>query len=74
MPRTITIGSKIKISINGRLKQLQIVSSAEIDAKQGKISYLSPIGQATLGHGPGDYLEVILNSGKKLSCQIISLD
>ena len=68
-----TIGSKVKISLNGKIKELEIVGSADVDVKNGKVSYLSPIGEAVLGRQVGEQFEFALPDGKRVSGQILSL-
>ena len=43
----------------------QIVGSTEADARQGRISYTSPIGRALISRSVGDEVEVMTPSGDK---------
>ena len=43
----------------------QLVGQAEADAKQGMISYNSPLGRALIGRQVGDEVEVTVPSGDK---------
>jgi len=43
----------------------QIVGPYEADAKQGRISYTSPLGRALIGRHVGDEVEVSTPSGEK---------
>ncbi|RJY08419.1 transcription elongation factor GreA [Aurantiacibacter aquimixticola] len=43
----------------------QIVGQAESDAKQGRISYESPLARALIGKSEGDEVEVTVPSGDK---------
>jgi len=70
---SITIGSKVRIKLNEDIKIVQIVGSAEVDAKKGKISYLSPLGEALLGKSIGEELLISLGSGKKLAVKILDI-
>ncbi len=70
---SVTIGSKVRLKLNGRVRELQIVGSAEVDASIGKISYLSPIGEAVLGRCAGDQICVRLPDGKKIFGEITSI-
>ncbi|MFA5021773.1 MAG: GreA/GreB family elongation factor [Patescibacteria group bacterium] len=72
--KTISIGSKIKINLNGEIKELEIVDSTDTNPKNGKISHLSPIGQATLGRQTGESFELILPNGKKMLGQIVQIN
>jgi len=73
MAQEITIGSKIKIEISSEVKIFEIVGSAEVDAKNGKISYLSPIGEAVLGKMAGQEFNIDLPTGKKIQGKIIKI-
>ena len=70
---SITIGSKVRIKLNEDIKIVQIVGSAEVDAKKDKISYLSPLGEALLGKSIGEELLISLGSGKKLAVKILDI-
>ncbi len=43
----------------------QIVGAFEADAKNGRISYTSPLGRALIGKSAGEEVEVITPSGEK---------
>lgn len=50
---------------NDKPMRYQLVGQAEADAKQGKISYNSPIGRALIGRALEDEVEVTVPSGDK---------
>ena len=56
----ITIGSTVGIQKDGDNKSMVyiIVGSEEADMSQGKVSNLSPLGSALLGHKEGDKVKV----------------
>ena len=61
----INLGSKIKlldIEFNEELNYI-IVGSTESDPANGKISNESPLGNALIGHGVGDIIDVDSPSG-----------
>jgi len=60
----ITIGSTLRLNRDGdnRSYIYTIVGSEEADTAHGKISNLSPLGSALLGHKKGD--EVVINTPK----------
>ncbi len=60
---TINLGSRFTIQVNGAKRQFEIVGSSEADPLQGKISNESPLGQAFMGRGEGDVVEVKVPSG-----------
>jgi len=46
-------------------QRYQIVGQTEADAKQGRISYESPLGRALIGRQVGDEVEVTVPSGDR---------
>ena len=42
-----------------------MVNSREVDPARGWISSASPIGQAVIGHSPGEVVEVIAPAGRQ---------
>lgn len=52
------IGSTVTVSVNGRQKTYQILGSQETDPSLGRISHLSPLGAALMGHGAGETVTV----------------
>jgi len=62
---TIVVGSTVRIEKAGDNKSLlyTIVGSEEADMSHGKISNLSPIGSALLGHKRGDKVNVTTPKG-----------
>jgi len=50
----IDMGSKVKVLVNGKEKEYEIVSFNEADPLGGKISNESPLGMAFLGKKKGD--------------------
>ncbi len=62
----VTILSKVKIKNvkNGMEVMYQLVSAAEADLKQKRISVGSPIGKGLLGKAVGDIAEITTPAGK----------
>ncbi len=61
---TVDVGSVVSVSKKGSdQKDFTIVGSEEADMLAGKISHLSPIGSALLGHKKGDKVEVATPGG-----------
>jgi transcription elongation factor GreA len=58
----IDMGSKVKVLVNGKEKEYEIVSFNEADPLSGKISNESPLGMAFLGKKKGE--EVIAETPK----------
>ncbi|MBI4050197.1 MAG: transcription elongation factor GreA [Candidatus Doudnabacteria bacterium] len=62
----ISVGSTVKLKINGQEKVYTIVGSNEANPAEGKISNESLVGQRLLGAKPGDKVEVTTPGGKVL--------
>ena len=64
--KIISIGSTVVIRYkDGAEKTYYIVGSNEVDPTKGKISDLSPIGRALIGHKDGDVVFINTPSGEK---------
>lgn len=70
---TIGMGSKLTVKVGGKELHFEIVGSNEVDPALGKISNESPIGQAFLGKGKGDKVEVTTPAAT-IRYEILSLD
>ncbi len=55
---TISMGSTVVYEIDGKRDTLQLVGSTESDPSAGRISAVSPVGKALLGHRVGDEVGV----------------
>lgn len=60
---SITIGSTVLFTINGKDKSYQFVGDLEANPLEGKLSLLSPIGRAVEGKKVGDTVEVKTPAG-----------
>jgi transcription elongation factor GreA len=56
--RTVAVGTTVLLQTPRGQRTVLVVSSAEADAGQQKISDQSPVGSALLGHGEGETVEV----------------
>ena len=63
---TVTIGSTVRVQREGENRSFiyTIVGSEEADTSVGKVSNLSPIGSALLGHKKGDKVKVMSPKGE----------
>lgn len=59
----VTLGSQVKVKLNGDSADYTIVGTGEADPATGKISADSPLGQALLGHKKGEKVEVATPRG-----------
>jgi transcription elongation factor GreA len=51
---SIGLGSTVRVETLGEETTYVLVGTTEADPAKGRISVASPVGQALLGHGPGD--------------------
>lgn len=57
----------------GTRRRVTLVNPREADAGAGRISVLSPIGRALLGHATGRVIDVALPSGRKASLRVVEV-
>jgi transcription elongation factor GreA len=69
----VQIGSQVKLLVNGQTIIYEIVGDAEMDLKQKKISFNSPLAKAMLGKKKNDTIKVMTPSGSQ-EYQIIKID
>lgn len=69
----VSVGTTVKVKVNGNETAFEIVGEWEADPAQKKISYTSPLGQALVGKKVGDKVEVEAPAGK-VSYQIVSIN
>lgn len=61
----VTVGCRIKVTMDGKEKTYYIVGSNESEPATGRISNESPLGKAFLGRKAGDEFDSILPAGMK---------
>ncbi|HBL52260.1 MAG: transcription elongation factor GreA [Candidatus Blackburnbacteria bacterium RIFCSPHIGHO2_02_FULL_39_13] len=69
----VSLGSKVKVGINGRQHVFHIVGEWEADPQEKKISHESPLGRALVGRKVGQEVEVEAPAGKVVY-KIISIE
>jgi transcription elongation factor GreA len=62
--KTIDVGSKVILHVNGKQEEFTVVGEWEADPMKKKISHDSPLGKALIGKKPGDMVEVAAPAGK----------
>ena len=62
----VQIGSKVKVKVDGKEKEFEIVGGTESDPFEGKISCESPIGKALLKKPKGSKAKVETPKGEKV--------
>lgn len=69
----VRIGSTATVTVGGKEKKYEILGSLETDPARGRVSHLSPLGAALLGHGAGESVTVKAN-GKEIVYRIINVE
>lgn len=57
----------------GERETITIVSTAEVDVLENRISNASPLGAALFNHSVGDTVSYVMPSGKRESVKIVSI-
>lgn len=60
----VSIGTKVTVKTNGETNIFEIVGEWEADPINKKISHSSPLGQALIGKGKGEKVEIEAPAGK----------
>ena len=60
----VELGSRVRISEDGEETVLQVVSGAEANSREGRISSASPVGAALMGRKVGDAVTIITPGGQ----------
>jgi transcription elongation factor GreA len=68
----ISLGSVVVYEVDGKRDQLSIVGSTESDPSAGRISAVSPVGKALLGHRAGDDV-VVSTPGAQIHYRIVEV-
>lgn len=61
----VVLGSTVKLKGDSGSKAFTVVGTVEADPLEGKVSDESPIGQALLGKGVGDKVEIVTPADTK---------
>ncbi len=62
---TVRLGCTVKVESKGVMKTFRILGSQETNPGRGRISHVSPLGVALLGHGKGDLVHIKTPNGEK---------
>ena len=68
----ISLGSLVVYEVDGTREQLSIVGSTESDPSAGRISAVSPVGKALLGHRAGDEV-IVTTPGAQIHYRIVEV-
>lgn len=70
---TITLGKRVKLIINGMEREFSIVSTIEVDPRNGKISNESPLGENLIGHKPGDIVTFRTEADREVTVEVLEV-
>ena len=59
----VRLGSTVVVSVDGRQKMYSIVGPQESDPAKGRISHVSPLGAALIGHAVGETVTIETENG-----------
>jgi transcription elongation factor GreA len=59
----VGLGSRLRVEVDGDETVMQVVSSAEANSREGRISSISPVGAALMGRRVGDVVTIITPGG-----------
>ncbi len=60
---TVGLGSRVRVEVEGDESTMQVVSSAEANSREGRISSVSPVGAALMGRKVGDAVTIVTPGG-----------
>ena len=68
----VGLGARVRVNADGEDTTLQVVSSAEANSREGRISSVSPVGAALMGRRVGDEV-TILTPGGQLHYEVLEI-
>jgi transcription elongation factor GreA len=60
----VELGSHVRVEVDGEETTMQVVSSAEANSREGRISSASPVGAALMGRKVGDIVTIVTPGGE----------
>ncbi|HEX5501204.1 MAG TPA: transcription elongation factor GreA [Thermomicrobiales bacterium] len=72
--RVVTMGSTVRVDLDGDVETYTIVSPVESKPREGKISNESPVGKALLGHAAGERVDITMPNGRRMTAQIKAIE
>ncbi len=69
----ITLGSRVRVRVNGRERDFHMVGIQEANPTAGRISYRSPVGEALIGHVIGETINIQVGD-RDVEYEIISIE
>jgi transcription elongation factor GreA len=68
------IGATVTVEVGGRTKTYAITGGQESDPAQGRISHVSPLGQALIGRRAGDTVTVKGPTGAEIEYKVMHVE
>ncbi len=72
MNNAITIGSRLAVEVDGRIKCYEVVAS-DVNPSEGRVSFRSPLGAALLGRHIGDRVRFKAPGAQELDAEIVEV-
>ena len=69
----VGLGSRVRVEVDGDESMMQVVSSAEANSREGRISSISPVGAALMGRRVGDAVTIVTPGGK-IRYQVLEIE
>ena len=69
----VALGKRVRMIINGSEKEYAIVSTIEVDPRNGKISNESPLGSNLIGHRAGEVITFRTESDREVTVEILEV-
>ncbi len=69
----VGLGSRVRVEVDGDESVMQVVSSAEANSREGRISSISPVGAALMGRRVGDAVTIVTPGGE-IRYEILELE
>jgi transcription elongation factor GreA len=60
----VELGARVRVEVDGEETTVQVVSSAEANSREGRISSASPVGAALMGRKVGDAVTIVTPGGE----------
>lgn len=75
VPERASIGARVRFRLDGEARERTCVLSGweDGDARTGRLSYNSPLGESLVGSRPGDVLEILLG-GRGRTVEILAVE
>lgn len=67
----VKVGDQVEVLLNGQKQKLKIVESYESAPEQGRVSFLSPLGEALIGQSYTAKVHFAAPNGQIMECQLL---